>query len=290
MKMELAQRNFFTIASLLKDHNYQTSFIYGGEAHFDNMAAFFVGNGFDEIIDEKDFKNPDYYGTWGVSDEDTFNKANQKFRIQKSPFLSVILTVSNHPPFDIPEDKIELYEQPAHTPNNSTKYSDFALGKFFELAKKEDYFDNTVFLITGDHPLLIRANSLVPVNKYKIPGLIIAPGLSPQRIDTLGSQIDLLPTALGLLGMETKHPMIGRNLLKNSSTTNKQVSVYTHSIAFRTEDRVSVHQPKKPAKTFIIEDDGKFTPTSNDAEYTKDALAHILFPGVAYRQQIYRHK
>jgi len=291
MKMELAQGNFFTIASLLRDYNYQTSFIYGGESHFDNMSAFFLENGFQQIIDENDFEDPTHSGAWGISDEDTFTKANNEFKQKKGNFLSVILTISNHPPFDIPEGKIALYETPTHTPNNATKYADYALGKFFEQAKKEDYYNNTVFLITADHPLLIRADSLVPVNKYKIPGLIIAPGLSPERIDTLGSQIDLLPTALGLLGIETQHPMIGRNLLHESpSIPNKQVSIYSHSIAFRTNEKVSIHQPKSPAKIFIIDDEGNFIETSDNAEFTKDALAHILFPSVSYFNQFYRHK
>jgi len=292
MKLDLAQHKFFTIASLLKDFSYQTSFIYGGEAHFDNMSAFFLGNGFDKIIDENDFEDPEYYGTWGVSDEDIFNKANKTYRQQQDKnFLSVILTISNHEPYDFPQNKIQLHEQPANTPKNATKYTDYALGKFFEAAKKEKYYNNTVFLITGDHPMMIRANSLVPVNKYKIPGLIIAPGLTPARIDTLGSQIDLLPTALGLLGMQTTHPMIGRNLFRNTShTINKQVSIYTQSIAFRVDNKVSIYQPHKAAKTFSIDDSGEFNSIADDPEFTKDALAHILFPGVAYRQLIYRHK
>lgn len=295
LKMGLAQHNFFTVASLLKQHNYDTSFIYNGEAHFDNMAAFFLGNGFDHITDEADFVNPDYYGTWGVSDEDLFTKANAQFREKslnkKENFLSIVLTISNHPPFDFPKGKITLHEQPANTSKNSTKYADYALGKFFEMAKKEDYYKDTVFLITADHPLLIRANSLVPVNKYKIPGLIIAPGLKPQRIDTLGSQIDLLPTAIGLLGMKTEHPMIGRNLLKESpQITNKQVSIYLHSIAFRTKEKMAIYQAHKKAKTFSINSNGKFTQVPSDIELEKDALAHILFPGLAYRKQIYRLK
>ena len=291
MKLDLAQHKFFTVASLLKDFNYETNFIYGGESHFDNMAAFFLGNGFDEIIDENDFEDPEFYGVWGVSDEDIFNKANKIFRKKRNPFLSVILTISNHTPFDFPEGKIELHEEPSTTAKNATKYADYALGEFFKKAKKEPYYSNTVFVITGDHPMLIRADSLVPVNKYKIPGLIISPGLPPQRVDKLGSQIDLLPTAIGLLGMQTEHPMVGRNLLKDKNDNKyKQVSIYSHSIAFRIGESVSIHQPNKPAKNFLLNSDQHLIPTDNEIEFNRDALAHILFPAVAYKQQIYRHK
>jgi len=291
MKMDVAQHKFFTVASLLKDFNYSTSFIYGGEAHFDNMASFFRGNGFDSIIDERDFQDPVFYGTWGVSDEDIFNKANQIYSSHPTnkPFLSVILTISNHTPFDFPENRISLVEEPANTAKNATKYSDYALGKFFEDAKKESYYKNTAFLITGDHPIIIRANSLVPVKKFKIPALLIAPGLAPGKIDTLASQIDLLPTALSILGMETQHPMTGKNLLLNDNAVGKQISIYSHSIAFRTRQKVAIFQPHQEAKMFKL-DGVELIETDQDEELSKDALAHILFPVVALKQQIYRHK
>jgi len=289
MKLDLAQRNFFTIASLLKQHGYSSNFIYGGEAHFDNMASFFLGNCFDEIIDENDFENPEYYGTWGVSDEDIFVKANEKFRNNgDEPFLSVILTVSNHIPFDFPDNKIELYVEEKATPLNSAKYSDFALGRFFDMAKKEDYFSNTVFLITGDHPMKVRGDHLVPINKYKVPGLIIAPGLEAKRIDTIASQIDLLPTAVGLLGMETVHPMIGRNLLNESNLPGKNISIYAHSLAFRVNNQAVIYQPHKPPQSYTLDENEKLHIAEQNLELEKDALAFILFPGIAYANQLYQ--
>jgi phosphoglycerol transferase MdoB-like AlkP superfamily enzyme len=77
VKLPKSQQNFFTIAGLLKDKGYDTSFIYGGEAHFDNMANFFLGNGFNQVIDERDYKSPVFISSWGVSDEDILNKAHQ---------------------------------------------------------------------------------------------------------------------------------------------------------------------------------------------------------------------
>ena len=72
VKLTETQTNFFTIASVLEKQDFHTSFIYGGSAHFDNMRRFTLNNGFQTIIEEKDFKNPDFSSTWGVSDEDLF--------------------------------------------------------------------------------------------------------------------------------------------------------------------------------------------------------------------------
>lgn len=80
VKLSLAQNNFFSIASLLADQGYFTEFIYGGESHFDNMRLFFTGNGFQSVIDQNDFDDPEFEGTWGVSDEDLFDRTDQRLQ------------------------------------------------------------------------------------------------------------------------------------------------------------------------------------------------------------------
>src|SRR5690606_26708690 len=77
LRLSGAQQNFFTLAQLLKQHGYRSRFIYGGEAHFDNMKGFFLGNGFDELHDRESFENPAFVGTWGASDEDMFTKLDE---------------------------------------------------------------------------------------------------------------------------------------------------------------------------------------------------------------------
>src|SRR5690606_6604031 len=80
LKLPAAQRGFFTLADVLGRHGYHSRFIYGGESHFDNMKGFFLGNGFDEIIDRLDFTNPAFVGTWGASDEDMFTQLDTHLR------------------------------------------------------------------------------------------------------------------------------------------------------------------------------------------------------------------
>ena len=106
------------------------------------MAGFFYGNGFKRIIDQMDYQNPSFTGTWGVSDEDLFTKANETFtqlHNEGKPFFSLVFSSSNHDPFEFPDGKIDLYEQPKATRNNAAKYADYAIGHFFKLAKASNY-------------------------------------------------------------------------------------------------------------------------------------------------------
>ena len=114
VKLSLAQRDFFTIAKLLSNEGYHTEFLYGGESHFDNMNGFFMGNGFQSVVDQKDFKDPVFVGSWGVSDEDLFNKAHTqhlKHHQSGKPFFSLIFSSSNHAPFEFPDGRIELHDE-----------------------------------------------------------------------------------------------------------------------------------------------------------------------------------
>ena len=133
VKLGLSQNNFFTIAELLRRKGYATDFIYGGRRTFDSMSGFFLGNGIQEIYDKMDIKSPLFTAAWGVSDEDLFTKANEVFTKKgDAPFFALVLTTSNHDPYDFPDGRIDLYEQPKETRNNAVKYADYAVGKFFE--------------------------------------------------------------------------------------------------------------------------------------------------------------
>jgi len=291
IKLRLAQSDFFTLPALLKTHGYQTSFLYGGDTNFDNMRRFFNYNGVDRIIEGSDIDNVRFRNHWGVSDGDIFSAANHFFRTQANnarPFASIILTLSNHEPFDFPDDDFELYEHPRATQNNAAKYADHALGRFFAQARKEAYFDNTVFLIVADHGVEIQARGLIPAAKYHVPALILGPDITPQRIKVLASQIDLPPTVLGLLGITTRHPMPGRNLLHlPANLPGRAIYHLGSTYAYHVENRVVLLRPGHANRQYQLRD-GKLTPMTLDAELEKDALAHLLLPDLLHRQQRYR--
>lgn len=297
VKLSGAQHDFFTLAQLLKNKGYATSFIYGGMANFDNMGSFFSGNGFSDIIDEQVMNRDNLQyalkGTWGYSDEDLVTKANEYFKSQgDKPFFSLMFSSSNHEPFEFPEGRIELYEQPQATVHNAMKYADFAIGKFFELARKEEYFKNTVFVIIADHNTRTYGQSLVPINKFHIPAVVVAPNITPNsKYDKLASQIDIPPTLMNLIGMEVETPMPGRNLISLPDSIEGRAIMQFHDInAFRVGNKVVILQPNKEPLQFDMKSDTELIKTEVDPEFAKDALGHVLSAYFMYKGQKYRLK
>ncbi len=289
LKLSLSQKGFFTMAALLKEHGYTSEFIYGGVSNFDNMAGFFLANGFDRVIDQDEFNNPEFLGIWGASDEDLVVKANETFKAHgKQPFFALMLSTSNHSPFEFPEGRIQLYEQPANTRLNAMKYADHAIGRLFELAKHEEYYKNTIFVVVADHDTRVDGVEFVPIDRFHIPGLIIGPGVPKRYHDGVASQIDLLPTLLHLMGIESRHPMIGRDLMAvPANEPGRALMQYGMNNAFMVGNKVVIHQPKGEPGTFEYRD-GELIQIAPDPELARDALAHLLWASESYSQLYYR--
>ncbi len=290
VKRNKSQSDFFTFASVLKPLGYHTMFLYGGEARFDNMRSWFLGNGFDEIVEQKDYKNPTFVATWGVSDEDLANKANERFNTlyqKNQPFAALMFSSSNHMPFEIPDNRIELVnKEQKFCVQNAIKYADFAIGKFFEDAKKLPYYKDTVFVVVADHNVRVYGDDIVPINMFHIPALIIADDLKPQTYSHLSSQPDILATALDLLGKDFKYPILGNSIFSD----NKQdinLLQFNENYALRVGNKVAVAVPNKPKETFIYKDK-KLIPTLHDQELEKDVLAFIITLNHLYDKQLYR--
>ena len=297
VKLALAQRNFASLAGVLGQHGYESEFIYGGESHFDNMRGFFLGNGFSRVTDENDYASPVFKGSWGVSDEDLFNKAHERLAEKHrsgKPSFTLVFTSSNHAPFEFPDGRIALHEQPKGTENNAVKYTDYALGRFVEKAKASDYWKDTVFLVVADHDIRVRGDTLVPIERFHIPALILGADIKPRVLKTVASQIDLPPTLLSLLGVDATHPMIGRDLTREpEGLPGRAMMQYEQHYAWMEGERVVVLRPEKaPAH-------GHYDSRSKRLEAVKAApddapameqraLAHALLPAWLYREQRYR--
>ncbi|EJL6400189.1 LTA synthase family protein [Vibrio navarrensis] len=292
VKLSKSQTGFFTIADLLQKQGYHTQFIYGGEAHFDNMKSFFLGNGFEQIVDEPQYDNPEFKGSWGVSDEDLYTKADQEFtrlNQQGKPFFSLVFTSSNHSPFEYPAGKIEPYDAQFNTRNNAVKYSDYALGTFFDKAKKSNYWDNTVFIIIADHDARVYGSQLVPVEHFHIPALILGKDIAPREDDRLANNLDMPPTLLSLIGVDATTPMIGRDLTKPLAREDERAMMqFDKNFGYLTRDSLVVFSPGEKVSTYQYNfSDKTLTPkeaTPEDIERTK---AHALLGSMAYKYNWY---
>jgi phosphoglycerol transferase MdoB-like AlkP superfamily enzyme len=221
----------------LKERGYSTLFLYGGQGIFDQMRAFFVANGFDRFIEEKDFVSTAFRGTWGVSDEDLFHRADLEFRKlneQHRSFCATILTVSLHSPWEYPPGRIKPLPPETPVPPgfeleelNNFLYADYAIGKFIREAQNAPYFDKTLFVFVGDHGVHLRGRDLIPVDDYRVPALFLAPAcLEPQRVRRVISQIDIPPTIMGILGGEYRNPFFGNDSLNHKTDDNFAIVIY----------------------------------------------------------------
>jgi phosphoglycerol transferase MdoB-like AlkP superfamily enzyme len=290
VKLNNSQKDFFTLGQALKEQGYDTSFIYGGDANFDNMRRFFMSNGFQHVIDQNDYQNPVFKGSWGVSDEDLFNKAHEQFLQQgDKPFFSLVFTSSNHSPFQFPDGRIELYDAEKNTVNNAVKYTDYALGQFIAKARKTPYWNNTLFLIVADHNSRVYGNSLVPIERFHIPALILGADIKPEKYTNIASQIDLDPTILSLLGISSTHPMPGRDLTRAEARAlpGRAIMLFNTLQAYMEGDRVVILQKDLAPKSFFYRD-GKLTDTEQFNELIDKALAYPTFAQAAYSERQYR--
>lgn len=290
LKRNKSQNDFFTLGNLLQPMGYHTSFIYGGESRFDNMKSWFLGNGFSEIIDQSKFTNATYTGTWGVCDGDVVNRANKeyvKLYKQNKKFASVIFSTSNHTPFDFPDGKIELIDGvEKKSVKNAIKYADFAIGDFIRQAKKEDYYKDTLFVILADHNVRVYGDDIVPVNMFQIPGLILGANIKPMVYDTISTQPDLLATALDLMGIERKIPVMGHSIFSDKKR-NLSLMQFNDTYALRIDDTIAVIRPNTKALTFQY-DNKRLVETTHNEKLEKDLLAFVLVLNHVYENRLYK--
>lgn len=221
--------NLFTIASVFKQKNYQCNFFYGGDGYFDNMNAFFGGNGFDiydrgrgsilsDKIKTKRYNITDeevtFENAWGVCDEDVYEKlikVADKNYAEKKAFLNFVMTTSNHKPYTYPDKKVTI---PSGTGRNgAVQYADFALKQLFEKSKNKPWFANTIFVVIADHCASSAGKDEIDVANYHIPAMIYGKNIQPQKIQKLCSQIDVFPTLFGLLNWKYESNFYGQNVL-----------------------------------------------------------------------------
>ncbi len=287
LKLPRSQHGFFTIAGLLGEFGYHSRFIYGGEAHFDNMKSFFLGNGFDEVVDQPKFEvKPTFVGSWGASDEDMFNELHHRLMQDgDKPNFTLAFSVSNHTPWEYPTSRIQPSE-PAASVQNTVRYADWAIGRFFARAKQSPYWNHTVFLVVADHDSRVFGASLVPVRHFHIPALILGAGVPVQRDEHIVSQIDLAPTLLSLIGISSVQPMLGADLTVRRP--DRAIMQYGDNYGYLEGDQLLVLQPGQEAEQLRYQVDGeKLTPEPVDPVLGRLALAHALWPSWAYFNQRY---
>lgn len=220
--------------------DYEKYYFIGGSASWGNIRGILEHNLNNvHMYEEGHFKNEHRNDVWGISDLDLFREANRVLNeeqtTEKKPFFAFIQTSGYHRPYTIPQDNAgfelkDIGETLAHERSftsvaeyNSLRFSDHALREFFKLAENSEYYKNTIFLIFGDHGLAAPQSENMPrgyvehnLINHQIPLIITGgPITKPQVINKTASQVDILPTIMGILGRGYTSSAIGRDVLTN---------------------------------------------------------------------------
>lgn len=269
--------NLFSIATILKKKNYDLKFIYGGDGYFDNMNAFFGGQGF--TIVDRDRGNPlpeniktkriniedkdiTFENAWGICDEDLYKQsikmANNEYQ-KKKPFFQFIMTTSNHKPYTFPQNKINL---PQGNRESAVRYTDFALGKFMEEAKRQTWYQNTVFVIVADHCASSAGKWEINTEKHHIPAVIFNLNGKKEKVNKLVSQIDLMPSLFSLLDWQFDNATFGKNIFKMKPDEERALignyrtlGLLKNNIFTQINDRKKVQQFKYNPKNKTISEE-----------------------------------
>jgi len=245
----------FSTGSVFKAKGYDVKFLYGGYSYFDNMEDFYKGNGYD-IVDRNNFKPEEitFANVWGVSDEDMAKKAIEVMNAEAKsgkPFFNQWMTVSNHRPFTYPDGRIDI-PGTAKSREGGVKYTDYSLRKFFEMAKKQDWYKNTVFVIVADHCASSAGKTELPMDKYRIPGMIFSEGfIQPQEFNQLMSQIDIMPTLFGLLNFNYESKFLGQDVFSPSFQPKAYIATY-QDLGLIKDDYLTVISTNKKVKQYQL--------------------------------------
>ena len=214
---------FSGLPQLLGARGYEDLYVYNGDFAWDNQSGFFSNQGMTRFIGRNDYVDPVVSDpTWGVSDQDMFDRAAAELLKQdgSKPFYALLQTLSHHTPYALPAPlPVEPVDGHGSLDQHLTamRYSDWALGQFFEKARKAPYFKNTLFVVVGDHGFGAQEQlTEMDLYRFHVPLLLIAPGIQERfgsTEDIVGTQVDVVPTIMGRLDGTVRHQCWGRDLL-----------------------------------------------------------------------------
>ena len=211
------------LAGILGKEGYNTAFFHGANRGSMGFLAFAKKTGFKEYYGREDYAadprfggDADFDGHWGIWDEPFLQYYCTKMNEMKQPFMTTVFTVSSHTPYVIPEKYKDVYPEEGLIMHKCIRYTDMAIGKFFESACKQPWFKNTIFVLTSDHTNLSdHAQYQTDIGGFCSPIVIYDPSgkIEPGMRDGIAQQIDILPTVLSILGYDKPFLSFGCDLM-----------------------------------------------------------------------------
>ena len=281
----------FSVGGVLADKGYDVAFVYGGYSYFDNMGYFFDHNGY-RVVDRTALAKPEIHheNIWGVADEDlyglTLREADRAARGNR-PFFLHVMTTSNHRPYTYPDGRIDIPSGSGR--EGAVKYTDYAIGAFLREARDRPWFRDTIFVITADHGASARGTEDIPVERYRIPLWIHAPGLvAPGRVDRLMSQIDIAPTLLGLLHARYDSKFFGADVLAPGPVPERAFLATYQTLGYIRDGMVVTLAPRRAVHIRPLEPGGPRLPPEREREIEEEAIAFYQTASREFRSGAYR--
>jgi phosphoglycerol transferase MdoB-like AlkP superfamily enzyme len=275
MKMERLP----TLCGSLKKAGYATQFHYGGDDRFDDMIAFFQHSGFEKIVDKESFAKKDMDSKWGAHDQVLFDRVIDDLKRERTPFFSAMFTLSSHEPFEVPMAPVYQGKDEATLFKNAVHYSDQSIKHFFERARKEPWYKNTLFVFVADHGHhlpLHRDADFIP-ERYRIPLLLYGDVLKKQyhgmRNPVTASQSDIAATILAQLGLPHDDFQWSNNIFNKNRKNFAYYNFHT-GFALRTPEQTTSYD--NVAKRVILRTASSRTDAQN-AESLKDTQAYMQY-------------
>lgn len=215
-----------SLASYLGKKGYDSAFFHGAPNGSMGFEAFAHHVGFKRYVGMTEYcKSPrhngkeDFDGSWAIWDEPFLQFYAEELGELKEPFVAGVFTASSHHPFRIPEEYADSFpEDPIHPLLKCIRYTDMSLGRFFETASRQPWYDNTLFVLTSDHSMYPPARELsTDLEIYASPVIFYAPSDTTLRgldYDRIAQQIDIMPTVLGYLNYDEPYTAFGIDLLR----------------------------------------------------------------------------
>jgi phosphoglycerol transferase MdoB-like AlkP superfamily enzyme len=235
--------------------DYKKLYFLGGSASWGNIRGLLSKNITNlDLYEEGHYDSP-RVDVWGIADHNLFKEANNVLRKLKKdkPFFAIIQTSGNHRPYTIPDDvpnfvmdnkEDSLLTQSGFLNNgeyNSYRFLDHSVGQFLKSAKKEAYFDNTLFVFFGDHGVSGTGKHIKPsysqlgLMNINVPLIFYAPKLitKPKQFNKIASEVDIMPTIAGLLNQTYVNSTLGRDLLDPQFDNSRYAFTVTHGTTQR---------------------------------------------------------
>jgi phosphoglycerol transferase MdoB-like AlkP superfamily enzyme len=214
------KQNIESLVSILKGEGYDTSFFHGAPNGSMGFLGFCNILGYDHYYGKNEFNNDsEFDGSWGIWDEPFMQYLNQTLSRKKTPFMATFFSVTSHEPYVIPEKyegKFPKGDNPIH---KCIGYTDYSLKQFFKAAKKEKWYQNTIFVLVADHDNLIYYNEYSKDQNYHtVPILFYYPNEKYKGVNKdWAQQIDIYPTILDMIGYDKPFRSWGRSLISNDN-------------------------------------------------------------------------